>query len=70
MISAQRFPLHFDSRLGFVNRHSLPHSVQEWIRKDIVDDVPYEEMFVPTLSQSKANDLNIAYTRVLKNYIK
>jgi len=70
MISAQRFPIRFNSRLGFVNIHSLPHSVQEWIRKEIVDDEPYEEMFVPTLSQSKANVLNIAYTGALKSYIK
>lgn len=32
----------FDFLLGFVNIYSLQHNIQEWIRKEIVDDDPYE----------------------------
>lgn len=42
----------FDFLLGFVNIYSLQHNIQEWIRKEIVDDDPYEqETCLPTLNK-------------------
>lgn len=49
--------------------YSLRRNVQEWVRKEIVDDDPCdEETFFPTLNQGKADVLDIAYMGVTKNY--
>ena len=46
MISTQGFNQFFLTIFALV--HSLQYNVQEWIRKEIVDDAPYEqETFFP-----------------------
>lgn len=43
MISATQITHRFDFLLGLIDIHSLQHNIQEWIRKEIVDDDPYEQ---------------------------